>query len=78
MGRHRLDGKLEGDDATLWFDFTWVREGSRHRHMAQQCGLKGGGGVAGNNQRWETSGENRSSGLRRPVRGVRAGRGRRV
>jgi hypothetical protein len=34
-GRHCLDGKLEGHNPTLWFDFTWVREGRRRRHMAR-------------------------------------------
>jgi hypothetical protein len=48
MGQCRLDGKLEGDDLTLWFDFTRVREGSRRRHMAQRRGPKGGSGATGN------------------------------
>jgi hypothetical protein len=52
-GRRRLDGKLEGDDPTLRFDFTRVREG--------------GGGVTRNNQRWESIKENGPSGLCRPV-----------
>jgi hypothetical protein len=55
--RHRLDGELEGDDPSLEFDFTWVRERSLCRHMAWRRGSKGGGGMAGNSQRWETSGE---------------------
>jgi hypothetical protein len=63
MGRCRL----HGDDLTLQFDFTQVREGGCRRHMAWRRGPKGGGGAAGNNQRWETSGENGLSGLRRPV-----------
>jgi hypothetical protein len=67
MGRRRIDGELEGDDPTLWFDFTQVREGHRHRHMAWRRGPKGGEGAAGNSQRWETSGENWPSGLRRLV-----------
>jgi hypothetical protein len=48
MGRCRLDGKLEGDDLTLRFDFTRVREGGRRQHMVQRCGSKGGSGAAGN------------------------------
>jgi hypothetical protein len=32
-GRRRLDGELEGDNLTLRFDFTRVREGSHRRHM---------------------------------------------
>jgi hypothetical protein len=73
--RRRLDGELEGDDPTLRFGFTQVREGGRHRHMARRHGLKGGG-VAGNGQRWETSGEIGLSGLRMPVGqlGQKAGR----
>jgi hypothetical protein len=35
--------------------------------MARWCIPKGGGGEAGNSQRWETSGENGLSGLRRLV-----------
>jgi hypothetical protein len=39
-GRWHLDGKLEGDDPTLWFDFTKVQEGSRRRHMVRRRGWK--------------------------------------
>jgi hypothetical protein len=63
MGRCRL----EGDDLTLQFDFTQVQEGGCRRHMAWRRGPKGGDDAAGNNQRWETSGENGPSGLRRSV-----------
>jgi hypothetical protein len=35
--------------------------------IARWCGPKGGGGMAGNSQRLETSGEIGSSGLRRPI-----------
>jgi hypothetical protein len=66
-GRRRLDGELEGDNLTLRFDFTWVREGVHRRHMARRRGTKGSGGAAGNGQRWEMSGENGLSGLRRPI-----------
>jgi hypothetical protein len=38
--QRRLDGKLEGDDPTLRFDFTRVREGGRRRHMAWRHGWK--------------------------------------
>jgi hypothetical protein len=38
MGQHHLDSKLDGDDPTLWFNFTQVREGGRRWHMAQWRG----------------------------------------
>jgi hypothetical protein len=67
MGRRHLDGELEGDNPTLRFDFTRVREGGRRRHMKRWRGPKGSSGAAGNSQRWEMSGESRPSGLRRLV-----------
>jgi hypothetical protein len=66
-GRRRLDGELEGDDPMLQFDFTRVREGGHCHHMARWRRPKGGDGAAVNSQRWETSGENMPSGLRRLV-----------
>jgi hypothetical protein len=77
-GWRRFDGELEGDDLMLRFEFTRVREGGHRRHMVWQHGPKGGGDATRNSQRWETSGENGPSELRRPVGGVRARRGRRV
>jgi hypothetical protein len=65
--RCHLDGELDGDDLTLRFDFIRVRDGDHRWHMARQPRPKGGGYAAGNSQRWETSEENRPSGLRRPV-----------
>jgi hypothetical protein len=43
MGRCRHGGDIEGDDPTLRFDFTWVREGCRRWHMARRHGPKGSG-----------------------------------
>jgi hypothetical protein len=43
-GRRRLDGELEGDNPTLRFDFTWVREGGTRRCMAWWHTGRGGGG----------------------------------
>jgi hypothetical protein len=43
-GRRRLDGELEGDNPTLRFDFTWVREGGTRRCMAWWRNGRGGGG----------------------------------
>jgi hypothetical protein len=51
----------------LRFDFTQVWEGGRRRQRAQWREPKGGGGVAGNSQSWETSGQNGPSGLHRPA-----------
>jgi hypothetical protein len=50
-GRCRLDGELEGDNPTLWFYFTRVREGSTRRCMARWCTGRGGGGSG--IRRWE-------------------------
>jgi hypothetical protein len=46
MGRCRLDGELEGDNPTLRFDFTRVREGGTWRGIG-----RGGGGSSV--RRWE-------------------------
>jgi hypothetical protein len=66
-GRRRLDGELEGDNLTLRFNFTRVREGGHRRHMNRRRGPKGGSSVVRNSQRWETSRESGLSGLRRLV-----------
>jgi hypothetical protein len=73
MGLRHLDSKLEGDDPTLRFDFTLFQEGGHRRHMAWRRRPKGDGGAAGNIQRWEMSGENGPSGLRRAKRPDRLG-----
>jgi hypothetical protein len=81
--RHRLDGELEGDDPSLEFDFTWVRErsfvgtwrgGVDRRAAVAWLETARGGRRVGKRAEWAAQ-AGRPTG---PVRGFRAGRGRRV
>jgi hypothetical protein len=50
-GQRRLDGELEGDNPTLRFDFTQVREGDTRQRMVRWC--TGRGSAGSSVRRWE-------------------------